>query len=159
MLYCKNNYNWIWIVLLKWWFSTRGDFSLWETFDSVQRHFCLWSVCCAALSHSVCPILWDPMDCNPPVSSVHGDSPGKNTAVGCHALLQGIFPTQGSNPGLPHCRRILYHLSHEGSCVETRDVAKHSMRHRIVPPWQRILWVRILCGPGCDWETLLRDAV
>ena len=40
------------------------------------------------------------------------DSPGKNTGVGCHSLLQGIFPTQGSNPGLPHCRWILYHLSH-----------------------------------------------
>jgi len=46
--------------------------------------------------------------CSPPGSSVQGDSPGKNTAVGCHALLQGLFPTQGSNPGLPHCRRILY---------------------------------------------------
>ena len=34
--------------------------------------------------------------------------------MGCHALLQGIFPTQGSNVGLPHCRRILYHLSHQG---------------------------------------------
>jgi len=40
------------------------------------------------------------MDCSPPGSSVHGDSPGKNTGVGCHALLQGIFPTQGLNPGL-----------------------------------------------------------
>ena len=38
------------------------------------------------------------MDCRLPGSSVHGDSPGKNTGVGCHALLQGIFPTQGSNP-------------------------------------------------------------
>ena len=35
--------------------------------------------------------------------------------MGCHSLLQAIFPTQGSNPGLPHCRWILYHLSHEGS--------------------------------------------
>ena len=48
-------------------------------------------------------------------SSVHGDSPGKNTGVGCHVLLQGIFPTQGSNPGLPHCRWILHCLSHQGS--------------------------------------------
>ena len=39
--------------------------------------------------------------------SVHGDSPGKNTGVGCYAFLQRIFPTQGLNPGLPHCRRIL----------------------------------------------------
>ena len=38
------------------------------------------------------------MDCSQPGSSVHGDSPGKTTAVGCHALLQGIFPIQGSNP-------------------------------------------------------------
>ena len=43
------------------------------------------------------------------------DSPGKNTWVGCHALLQGIFPAQGSNPSLLHCRQILYHLSHQGS--------------------------------------------
>jgi len=50
------------------------------------------------------------MNCSPPGSSVHGDSPGKNTGVGCHALLQRIFPTQGSNPGLLHCRQILYHL-------------------------------------------------
>ena len=44
-----------------------------------------------------CQTLWDPMDCSPPGSSVCGDSPGKNTAVGCHALLQGIFLTQGLN--------------------------------------------------------------
>ena len=48
----------------------------------------------------LCLTLFDPMECSPPGSSVHGDSPGKNTGVGCHALLQGIFPTQGSNPGL-----------------------------------------------------------
>ena len=42
-------------------------------------------------------------------------SPGKNTAVGCHSLLQGIFLTQGSNLGLPHYRQILYHLSHLAS--------------------------------------------
>ena len=40
------------------------------------------------------------MDCSPPDSSVHGDSLGKNTGVGCHALLQGVFPTQESNQGL-----------------------------------------------------------
>ena len=41
-----------------------------------------------------CPTLYDIMDCSPPGSSVHGDAPGKNTGVGCHALLQGILPTQ-----------------------------------------------------------------
>ena len=39
-------------------------------------------------------------------------SPGKNTGVGCHFLLQEIFPTQRLNPGLPHCMQMLYHLSH-----------------------------------------------
>ena len=62
-----------------------------------------------------CPTLWDPIDCSLPGSSVHGDSPGKNTGVGCHALFQGIFPTKRLNPGLPHCRWIVYHLSHQGS--------------------------------------------
>ena len=46
--------------------------------------------------------LCDPMDCSQPGFSVHGNCPGKNTGVGCHALLQGIFLTQGSNPGLLH---------------------------------------------------------
>ena len=61
------------------------------------------------------PTLCDPMDCSLPGSSVQEDSPGKNTAVGCHALLQGIFPTQGSSLGLPYCRRVLYQLSPQGS--------------------------------------------
>ena len=43
------------------------------------------------------------------------NSPGQNTGVGRLSLLQGIFPTQGLNPGLPHCRQILYQLSHKGS--------------------------------------------
>ena len=76
-----------------------------------------------------CLTLHDPLDCNPSGSSVHGildcnpsgssvhGIPGKNTGVGCHALLQGIFPTQGSNLGLLHCRQILYHLSHQGSPI------------------------------------------
>ena len=58
------------------------------------------------------------MDCSPPGSSVHRYSPSKNTGVGCHALLQGTFPTQGSNPGLPHCRWILYRLNHQGSPLQ-----------------------------------------
>ena len=45
----------------------------------------------------------------------HMDCAGKNTGVGCHSLLQSIFPTQGSNPGLPHCRRLLCCQSHQRS--------------------------------------------
>ena len=53
-----------------------------------------------ARSLQSCRTLRDPMDCNPSGSSVHRNSPGKNTGMGCHFLLQGIFPTQGSNPCL-----------------------------------------------------------
>ena len=53
------------------------------------------------------------MDCSPPGSSVHGNSPGKNTGVGYHALLQGVFPTQGLNPGLLHFGWILYWVTRE----------------------------------------------
>ena len=70
------------------------------------------SVCLVTQS---CPTRCDTMVCSPPGSSVHGDSPGKNTGVGFHALFQGIFLTHGSNPGLPRCRQIIYCLSHQGS--------------------------------------------
>ena len=63
----------------------------------------------------LCLTLCDPMDCSPPGSSVHGDSPGMNAGVGCHGLLQGIFPTYVSKPRLSCCRWILYYLSHQGS--------------------------------------------
>ena len=65
-----------------------------------------------------CPTLCNPVVCNPPGSSFPGDSPGKNTGVGRHTLLEGIFSTQGLNAGLLHCRWILYHLSHQGSLYE-----------------------------------------
>ena len=48
-----------------------------------------------------------------------------NTAVGSHFLLQGIFPTQGSNPGLLHCRQILYYLSHQRSPINILSIIKH----------------------------------
>ena len=76
-----------------------------------NRTYSLAVLCLVAQS---CPTL-RPYDHSPPGSSVHGDSLGKNTGVGCHALLQGIFPTRGSNAGLPHCRWILYQMSHQGS--------------------------------------------
>ena len=76
------------------------------------HHVCLCVLCFVA---QPCPTLCNPMDCSLPGSSVHTDSRGKNTGVCCHALLQGIFPTQGSSPGLLHYRQILYHLSHQGS--------------------------------------------
>ena len=68
------------------------------------------SISRASMSNSL-----QPMDCSPPGSTAHGDSPGKNIGVGGHVLLQGVFPTQGSNPDLLHFRQILYCLSHQGS--------------------------------------------
>ena len=64
-------------------------------------------LCAVHLLSHVC-ILYDPMYYALPSSSVHGDSPGKNTGVDCHALLQGIFPTQ-------YLTQVRYLLSHQGS--------------------------------------------
>ena len=58
--------------------------------------------------------LW-PQELQPARLLCPWDSPVKNTGVGCHALLQGIILSLGSNPGLPHCRWFLHHLSHQGS--------------------------------------------
>ena len=74
-----------------------------------------WIGKCESVSSSIGSTLCDPVDCSPPGSSVHGIFQARNTGVGCHSLLQAIFPTHGSNPGLPHYKQILYHLSHQGS--------------------------------------------
>ena len=63
-----------------------------SSLGSPLTSYYLWVVCVRVKSLQSCPTLCDPMDSSPPGSSVHGDSPGKNTGVGCHTLLQGIFP-------------------------------------------------------------------
>ena len=68
-------------------------------YKQIKKH------CAAAKLLQSCPTLWDPIDGIPPSSPGPWDSPGKNTGVGCHSLLQGIFLTQRSNL---HCRQILY---------------------------------------------------
>ena len=79
---------------------------------SHQRSPLNCSVCLVIQSYST---LCDTIDYSPRGSSVHVDSPDKNTGVGCHALLQEVFPTQGLNPHLPHCKWVFYHLNHQGS--------------------------------------------
>ena len=87
---------------------------------------------CAVLSCSVVSdSLW-PHGLQPARLLCPWDSPGKNTGVGCHALLQGIFPTQGSNPGLLHCRWILYQLSYQGSPLST---IKPENQAKKAPAW------------------------
>ena len=88
----------------------------------------------------------NPMDCSLPGFSVHGDSPDKNTGVGCHGLLQGIFPTHGSNPGLLHCRQILYHLSNKGIPKNVLSVQFSSV--------QSLSRVRVFAAP---WNVLSRQ--
>ena len=90
-----------------------------------------------------CPTVSDPMAFSSPGSSVRGDSPGHNTGVGSLSLLQGIFPTQGSNPVLPHCRQILYHLSHQGSPAMLAWVAYLSSRG--IFPTQELNWGLLHC--------------
>ena len=71
----------------------------------LSRVLCTRQLCCAVL----CLVVFDslrPHGLQPARLLCPWNSPGKNIGVGCHALLQGIFPTQGSNPGLPHCSRF-----------------------------------------------------
>ena len=88
-----------------------------------RQSFCKRSVLCfkgSVLVTQACPTLCDPWTvAPPPPPHTHTvpprllcpwNSPGKNTGVGCHSLLHGIFPTQGSNRGFLHCRQILYRL-------------------------------------------------
>ena len=70
------------------------------------------------------------MDCSLPGSSVHRNFPSNNTGVGCHFLLQGIFPIQGLNLGLLHCRQILYCLSHQASHKKVVKKRKKKERER-----------------------------
>ena len=81
------------------------------------------------------PPLCDPMDCSLPGSCVHGDSPGKNTGVGSHSLLQGIFPTQGLKSSLLLCRWILNLLRHQGSPKFLRHTFKKKIYFFIVVPF------------------------
>ena len=87
--------------------------------DSNHLFWYVWDLLLLFNSESevtqLCPTLWDPMECSLPGSSIHRIFPGKNTGVGCHFLLQGIFPIQGSNQGLLHLRQTLYCLSHQES--------------------------------------------
>ena len=79
------------------------------------------------------------MDCSLPGSSVHEDSPDKNTGVGCHVCFQGIFPTQGLNQGLLHYRRILYQLSYKGSPICMIQALYMCVYYKIKVPIPKVL--------------------
>ena len=77
------------------------------------------------------------------------NSPGKNTGVDCHFLLQGIVSTQGSNPGLLHCRQILYPLSHQ------RSSWKRGMRFSIQCKWRASLVAQLVKNLPATQEILV----
>ena len=114
----------------------------------------LASTCMRALS---CLTVYNSMDCSPPGSSGHGIFLGKNTGVGCHFLLQGIFLTQGSNPGIPHCRWILYSLIHLGSPIRS-DQSLSRVRLFVTPrtaAHQALLSMEILQSRILEWVAML----
>ena len=120
-----------------------------------------YAVLCAMLSCSVMSDSLRPHGLySSPGSSVHGDSPGKNTSVGCHALFQEIFPTQGSNPGLPHCRQILYCLSHQGSfCFHATLNTSHTLLPLLCPQVCS-LCLHLLCCPANRFiSTIFLDSI
>ena len=90
--------------------------------DLFYFHYC---TCCCFLVVQLCPTRCNHIDCSPPGSPVHGDSPSKSTGVGFHALLQGIFPNQGTNLCLRYCKQILYWLSHQESFLNSLN--SHSL--------------------------------
>ena len=92
----------------------------------------------------LCLTLCNPMDCSLP-GSRPWNSPGKNTVVDRHSLLQGIFPTQGSNPGLLHCRQILYYLSHQGSpCEYIHSTLKKKEILSFVTRWMNLEGIMLI---------------
>ena len=108
VFYLKFTFNWQYCIL----FGNPKLFLCPITISYFHLHYGWYAICLVAQS---CPTLGNSMDCRPAGSPVLEDSPGKNTGVGCHALLQGIFPTQGLNPDLPWGRWILYPLSYKGT--------------------------------------------
>ena len=92
-----------------------------------------------------CPILCDPTDCSLLGSSVHRDFPGKHTGVDCHALLQGIFPTQRSNPSLLHLLHWqagslpLSHKSFQKACALLKTGQSHGHAQSHLPSGQTLL--------------------
>ena len=111
----------------------------------------------------LCPTVCNPTDCSP------WNSPGQNTGVGSCFHLQGVFLTQGSKPGLPHCRRILYQLSHQGKNTYKRrsrlgyipilflKKVKYYQASEITFPYQRLgIWALSGKGKYCFMNHLQR---
>ena len=113
-------------------FSLRWFLLLWSTGSShAAFSSCSMRVCSVAKSYLT---LCDPYELYSAILLCPQGFPGEHTGVGCHFLLQGIFSTQGLNPGLLHCRQVVYGLSYRGSpCGRCRDIIQH---FQLQPLWQ-----------------------
>ena len=95
-------FSWTGRILLKWPHYPRQSTHSVHSLSKYQWHFWYWN------------------------------SPGQNTGVGSLSLLQEIFPNQGSNPGLPHCRQMLYQLSHKWSLYQNTNGIFHELGQLIL---------------------------
>ena len=105
------------------WYDTNQHFSSISHFYSMWENVCVYIICVCVYIHIYMAHAWSsnslwPHTLWPSRLLCPGDLRGKKTGVGCHSLLQGIFPTQGLNSGLLHCRQILYHwATWEALCI------------------------------------------
>ena len=126
--------------------------------DPVFAHCVCVCVCVCVLVPQSCLTLCNPMDCSLPESSVHGILQARILESRLPFPLQGIFPIQGSNPGLPHCRQILYHLSGQGSLFAHFSSLQSSLQAftvrsaEIPPPFisQKAFSSRLELGAGSE---------
>ena len=114
-------------------------------------------MCCVCLVTQSCLTLWDPMGMR------RQPSPGKNTGEGCYPLLQGIFPTQGSNQGLSHCRWILCQLNHKGSLFlgnntrEKNNSCRNEAEFLPFVPWNFLLCSGVVWRNYCHLQNWLEN--
>ena len=118
------------VLLLFYVFWPQGDLSFLIRDQTCTPYIGRWSLnhwiarsgSCSVVSYSL-----RPHELQPARLLCPWNSPGQDTGVGSHSLLQGIFPTQGLNPCHPHWRQILYHLSHRSDQI-SRSVVSDSLR-------------------------------
>ena len=112
---------------------------------------CVCVCVCVCSVGQLCPTSCNPVDCNPPRSSIYGIFKGKNTWVGCHFLLQGIFPTQGSNPNLLHWQADSLSLSQPGKPASNSDLLVKDFFAQHHSPSEK-------CKSKPQWGTISRQS-
>ena len=120
------------------------SFSLW--LSRIPLYVCTCMKLKVLFTHS-CLTLYNPVDCSLPGSTAWS-SPGENTGVGSHSLLQEIFLMQGLNSGLLRCGRILYHLSHQGNPYVYTHTYTYEPHLRLDSTLMKSTWLIQAFGKG-----------